>query len=231
MGSSTARVAGTGDGPSLAVVGHVDEIGLIVTHIEDNGFLRFTGVGGWDAQILIGQRVVARHAGRAAARRARQEADPPAEGRGPQEGRRGQGAAHRHRRQGRRRGARAGARRRRRGDRRRTGRAAERARRLALDGQSPRLLRRARGRAARAEAGGAAGDVSACAAVQEEIAFDGARTTAFTACGPRSRSPSTSRTRPTRRASTRPRSGATTSASGPVIERGSTLHPRRSSER
>ncbi len=58
MGSSTARVAGTGGGPSLAVVGHVDEIGLIVTHIEDSGFLRFIGVGGWDTQILIGQRIV-----------------------------------------------------------------------------------------------------------------------------------------------------------------------------
>ena len=58
MGSSTARVAGTGGGPSLAVVGHIDEIGLIVTHIEDSGFLRFIGVGGWDPQILIGQRIV-----------------------------------------------------------------------------------------------------------------------------------------------------------------------------
>ena len=51
-------VAGTGEGPSLAIVGHVDEIGLIVTHIEDSGFLRFIGVGGWDPQILIGQRVL-----------------------------------------------------------------------------------------------------------------------------------------------------------------------------
>ena len=58
MGSSTARVAGTGSGPSLAIVGHVDEIGLIVTHIEDSGFLRFMGIGGWDTQILIGQRLV-----------------------------------------------------------------------------------------------------------------------------------------------------------------------------
>ena len=58
MGSTMARVAGAGDGPSLAIVGHVDEIGLIVTHIEDSGFLRFIGVGGWDVQILIGQRVL-----------------------------------------------------------------------------------------------------------------------------------------------------------------------------
>jgi len=58
MGNSFARVAGTGDGPSVAIVGHIDEIGLIVTHIDDEGFLWFTSVGGWDPQILIGQRVV-----------------------------------------------------------------------------------------------------------------------------------------------------------------------------
>jgi putative aminopeptidase FrvX len=58
MGSVWARVAGTAGGPTLAIVGHVDEIGLIVTHIDDDGFLRFRGVGGWDAQILVGQRVL-----------------------------------------------------------------------------------------------------------------------------------------------------------------------------
>jgi endoglucanase len=57
MGSSTARVPGTAGGPTLAIVGHIDEIGLIVTHIDDQGFLYFIGVGGWDAQILVGQRV------------------------------------------------------------------------------------------------------------------------------------------------------------------------------
>jgi putative aminopeptidase FrvX len=57
MGSVWARVAGTGEGPSVAIVGHSDEIGLIVTHIDDAGFLRFSGVGGWDPQILVGQRV------------------------------------------------------------------------------------------------------------------------------------------------------------------------------
>ncbi|HYF25878.1 MAG TPA: M42 family metallopeptidase [Baekduia sp.] len=58
MGNTFAKVAGTGDGPALAVVGHADEIGLVVTHIDDDGFLWFTGVGGWDPQILVGQRVV-----------------------------------------------------------------------------------------------------------------------------------------------------------------------------
>jgi putative aminopeptidase FrvX len=41
----------------LLVMGHIDEIGLIVTHIDDTGYLWFRGVGGWDAQILVGQRV------------------------------------------------------------------------------------------------------------------------------------------------------------------------------
>jgi putative aminopeptidase FrvX len=58
MGNSTARVAGTASGRSVAIFGHVDEIGLIVTHVESSGFLRFAGVGGWDPQILVGQRVV-----------------------------------------------------------------------------------------------------------------------------------------------------------------------------
>ncbi len=57
MGSVTARVPGTADGPTIAFVGHIDEIGLIVTHISDEGFLHFIGVGGWDPIILVGQRV------------------------------------------------------------------------------------------------------------------------------------------------------------------------------
>jgi putative aminopeptidase FrvX len=57
VGSTVARVPGTGDGRSMAVVGHIDEIGLIVHHIDDDGFLWFTGVGGWDPVILVGQRV------------------------------------------------------------------------------------------------------------------------------------------------------------------------------
>jgi endoglucanase len=42
----------------LIVMGHIDEIGLIVTHIDEQGFLWFREVGGWDPQILVGQRVV-----------------------------------------------------------------------------------------------------------------------------------------------------------------------------
>ena len=55
LGSSIARVGDAA--PLLAVVGHIDEIGLIVTHVDEKGFLWFTSIGGWDPQILVGQRV------------------------------------------------------------------------------------------------------------------------------------------------------------------------------
>jgi endoglucanase len=58
MGSSFARVPGTADGPTLAVFGHIDEIGLVVTHIDDEGLIWFGSVGGWDPVNLVGQRVV-----------------------------------------------------------------------------------------------------------------------------------------------------------------------------
>ena len=57
FGSSVARVPGTAGGPTLAVVGHIDEIGLHISHIDDDGFLRFGEVGGWDPVVLVGQRV------------------------------------------------------------------------------------------------------------------------------------------------------------------------------
>jgi putative aminopeptidase FrvX len=57
LGSSLARVPGTAGGPTLAVVGHIDEIGLHVSHIDDEGYLRFGEVGGWDPIVLVGQRI------------------------------------------------------------------------------------------------------------------------------------------------------------------------------
>lgn len=58
LGSSIARVGDAS--PLLAVVGHIDEIGLIITHVDEQGFLWFAPVGGWDPQILVGQRVEVR---------------------------------------------------------------------------------------------------------------------------------------------------------------------------
>lgn len=39
------------------LAGHIDEIGLMVHHIDDQGFLYVREVGGWDPQVLVGQRV------------------------------------------------------------------------------------------------------------------------------------------------------------------------------
>ena len=57
IGSSIARVPGAGDGPLVAIVGHIDEIGLTITHVDEKGYAWFLPIGGWDAQILVGQRV------------------------------------------------------------------------------------------------------------------------------------------------------------------------------
>jgi putative aminopeptidase FrvX len=57
MGSSVARVAGRAERPLLAVVGHIDEIALLVSHVSDKGFLHVVRSGGWDPQVLVGQRV------------------------------------------------------------------------------------------------------------------------------------------------------------------------------
>ena len=39
------------------LAGHIDEIGLQVTHIDEQGFLYIDEIGGWDPQVLVGQRV------------------------------------------------------------------------------------------------------------------------------------------------------------------------------
>jgi endoglucanase len=57
MGTSVARVAGRAERPLLAVVGHIDEIALLVSHVSDKGFLHVVRSGGWDPQVLVGQRV------------------------------------------------------------------------------------------------------------------------------------------------------------------------------
>ena len=57
LGSSIARVEGEHEKPLVAIVGHIDEIGLAITHVDEKGFAWFTPIGGWDPQILVGQRV------------------------------------------------------------------------------------------------------------------------------------------------------------------------------
>ena len=54
-GNSYATVNPSG-APRVMLAGHIDEIGLQVTHIE-KGFLYVDEIGGWDPQVLVGQRV------------------------------------------------------------------------------------------------------------------------------------------------------------------------------
>jgi len=55
-GNSFATV-NPGGSPRVMLAGHIDEIGLQITHIDDEGFLYVAEIGGWDPQVLVGQRV------------------------------------------------------------------------------------------------------------------------------------------------------------------------------
>jgi putative aminopeptidase FrvX len=56
LGNSFARVKNEG-GPKVVIEGHIDEIGLMITHIDEEGFLWFDQIGGWDDAVIVGQRV------------------------------------------------------------------------------------------------------------------------------------------------------------------------------
>jgi endoglucanase len=43
--------------PRVLLAGHIDEIGVMISYIDDSGFLFFDVIGGWDTQVLVGQRV------------------------------------------------------------------------------------------------------------------------------------------------------------------------------
>jgi putative aminopeptidase FrvX len=55
-GNSMAIVHPDGS-PTIMLAGHIDEIGVIITYIDDDGYLFISGIGGWDPQVLVGQRI------------------------------------------------------------------------------------------------------------------------------------------------------------------------------
>ena len=57
LGTSFARVRAGDGAPTLAVVGHIDEIGVVITNVEDDGLLSFTTIGGIGPEALYGQRI------------------------------------------------------------------------------------------------------------------------------------------------------------------------------
>nr|WP_221277149.1 M42 family metallopeptidase [Deinobacterium chartae] len=48
---------GPEDAPAVMLSGHLDEIGLMVTHVDDKGLIYVGAIGGWDPQVLVAQRV------------------------------------------------------------------------------------------------------------------------------------------------------------------------------
>jgi len=67
LGNSFARVKPASDDPSapkILLAGHIDEIGFVITHVDKEGFLWFAPLGGWDDQVVVGQRLrILGHAG------------------------------------------------------------------------------------------------------------------------------------------------------------------------
>ena len=60
LGSTTAVVRGTGGGRLLAIAAHCDEVGAMVSHVDDDGLLSLHGLGSWAAATLVHQRVEVR---------------------------------------------------------------------------------------------------------------------------------------------------------------------------
>lgn len=58
LGSVIARKGN--HGPKVAIVGHMDEVGFMVSHITEAGFLRFATIGGWWSQSMLNHRVTVR---------------------------------------------------------------------------------------------------------------------------------------------------------------------------
>ena len=193
----------------------------MVTHIDDEGFLWFGGVGGWDPVNLVGQRVelhtrdgdvVTGVVGKKPIHLLESEEREKAPKLkdlhidiGAKDGDEARGRV-------------------RVGDwgghRRRAGRARGRPLRVALDGQPPRLLGRARGRAARRRGRRRARRRRRRARSRRRRRRSAARPRRRSRSSPTSRSSSTSPTRPTRRASTSARRATTASAPAPVINAG-----------
>lgn len=57
LGSLIAKKEGNANGPKIMLAGHLDEVGFMVTKIDDKGYIRFQTVGGWWSQVMLAQRV------------------------------------------------------------------------------------------------------------------------------------------------------------------------------
>ncbi len=58
IGNIIAYKKGEIDSPKVMIAAHMDEVGLMITKIEDSGLLRFTTVGGIDQRVLVSKPVL-----------------------------------------------------------------------------------------------------------------------------------------------------------------------------
>ncbi len=57
LGGVAGVLRGGSERPRVMVAGHLDEVGFLVSHITEEGFLRFQTLGGWWSQVMLAQRV------------------------------------------------------------------------------------------------------------------------------------------------------------------------------
>lgn len=57
VAGNSAAVVNPDGAPTVMLAGHIDEIGVIVTWIDEEGFVHIGAIGGWDVQVLVGQRI------------------------------------------------------------------------------------------------------------------------------------------------------------------------------
>ncbi|MBM3214018.1 M42 family metallopeptidase [Candidatus Poribacteria bacterium] len=58
IGSVACKKVGSAASPSIMLAGHMDEVGWVVRHITDEGYIRFSPLGGWWTQVMLAQRVI-----------------------------------------------------------------------------------------------------------------------------------------------------------------------------
>jgi len=57
LGSMMFVKKGSSEKPVILLPGHIDEVGFVISGINEKGFLTFNPIGGWFDQVLLGQRV------------------------------------------------------------------------------------------------------------------------------------------------------------------------------
>ncbi|WP_163653675.1 M42 family metallopeptidase [Listeria sp. PSOL-1] len=57
LGSLIAKKQGTKTGPKIMITGHLDEVGFMVTQVDEHGFIKFQPIGGWVPHVMLSQKV------------------------------------------------------------------------------------------------------------------------------------------------------------------------------